>query len=336
MSLTIGMVVSDIRAGTPRVNETAAEHAVYRRSSRRSHSFRHCASHSAGVSRLVHRFWTVRVADRILVLMQNPISRTAYYTLGVRAWDASQPKPMCGDSFAASFMNAEAESIWERFKDFHRPNACNAARHNIIDEHLSTELAATPKARVVVLGAGFDTRAFRLKGGQWIEVDEPAIITYKEARLPAASAPNPLTRVSIDFSHESLADRLAGYSGQEPTHVVIEGVLMYLTQAQRRELLESLRNLFPHHFVYCDLMRQSFFGRYGRDLHHQIVALGASFTDLSETPERLFIDAGYRPLACTSIALHAAELGGFGIPPFVIRWFLGTLRRGYCIWKFGP
>ena len=34
--------------------------------------------------------------------MQNPISRTAYYTLGVRAWDAAQPKPMCGDSLAAA------------------------------------------------------------------------------------------------------------------------------------------------------------------------------------------------------------------------------------------
>jgi methyltransferase (TIGR00027 family) len=268
--------------------------------------------------------------------MQNPISRTAYYTLGVRARDAAQRKPLCGDSFAASFMNAEAESIWEQFKDFHKPNACNAARHTIIDDHLSTALAANPKARVVVLGAGFDTRAFRLKGGQWIEVDEPAILTYKEARLPATSAPNPLTRVSIAFSHESLPDRLAAHASQEPTHVVIEGVLMYLTQAQRRELLESLGHLFPQHFIYCDLMRQSFFERYSRDLHDQIVAIGTSFSDMNETPEKLFIDAGYRPLACTSIALHAAELGGFGLPPFLIRWFLGTLRRGYCIWKFGP
>jgi methyltransferase (TIGR00027 family) len=274
--------------------------------------------------------------DRILVLMQNPISRTAYYTLGVRAWDASQPKPMCDDSFAASFMNAEAGSIWEQFKDFKRPNASNAARHAVIDEHLRTELAADPKARVVVIGAGFDTRAFRLKGGQWIEVDEPAIITYKETRLPAASAPNPLTRVPIDFSRESLIDRLAAFTGQETTHVVIEGVLMYLTHAQRRELLEALRHLFSRHVIYCDLMRQSFFERYSRDLHHKIVALGASFSDLTETPENLFLEAGYRPLACTSIPLRAAELGGFGLPPFVIRWFLGTLRSGFCVWKFGP
>jgi len=272
---------------------------------------------------------------RILVLMRNPISRTAYYTLGVRAWDAAQAKPMCGDSFAPSFMNAEAESIWEQFKDFKRPNACNAARRNIIDQHLSTDLAANPATRVVLIGAGFDTRAFRLKGGEWIEIDEPAIITYKEARLPALSAPNALTRLAIDFSRDSLVDRLAAVAGPVPTHVVIEGVLMYLTQVQRRDLLEALRDL-PRHVINCDLMRQSFFQRYAGDLHQKFVAMGASFTDLSETPERLFTDAGYRPLACTSIPLRAAEMGGFGIPAFVVRWFLGTLRSGFCVWKFGP
>src|SRR5688572_18094197 len=139
--------------------------------------------------------------------MQNPISRTAYYTLGVRNWDAAQPKPMCGDSLARSFMNPEAEEVWQQFKRYHRANASNAARHAIIDEHLKTVLEAQPHSQVNVIGAGFDTRAFRLKGGRWIEVDEPAIFTYKESKLPVARAPNPLTRVPVAFSRESLAER---------------------------------------------------------------------------------------------------------------------------------
>jgi methyltransferase (TIGR00027 family) len=267
--------------------------------------------------------------------VQNPISRTAYYTLGVRAWDAAQPKPLCGDTLAASFMNQEAERIWQQFKDFHRPNASNAARHAIIDAHLSAELAAKPDAPAVLIGAGFDTRAFRLKGGNWTEVDEPAILDHKEVELPAASAPNPLTRVPVDFARESLADRLGPLATQQPVHVVIEGVLMYLTQAQRVELIGVLRDLFPNHFVYCDLMRRSFLERYSRDLHTKIVGIGASFSDMTEAPENLFTSSGYKPLACTSIPLHAARLGALGIPPFLIRWFLGTLRRGYRVYKFG-
>jgi methyltransferase (TIGR00027 family) len=266
--------------------------------------------------------------------MENPISRTAYYTLGVRAQDAAQPKPLCGDSLASCFMDEAAERVWQEFKDFRRPNDSNAARHAIIDAHLNSELAADPDAPALILGAGFDTRAFRLRGGRWIEVDEPAIIDLKEAKLPAASAPNPLTRVPVEFSRESLTDRLAAFSSQKRTHVVIEGVMMYLTQAQREGMLQALRDLFPRHVVYCDLMRNSFFERYSSELHEKIVGIGASFSDMTETPEALFIEAGYEPVDCTSIPLRAAQLGGLGIPPFLIRWFLRTLRRGYCIWKF--
>jgi hypothetical protein len=73
-----------------------------------------------------------------------------------------------------------------------------------------------------------------------------------------------------------------------------------------------------------------------RDLHEQIAGMGATFRDISETPEKLFTDAGYRRLACTSIPLRAAQSGSLDIPAFLVKWVLGTLRNGYCIWKFGP
>ena len=73
-------------------------------------------------------------------------------------------------------MDEAAGQVWQEFKDFSRPNDSNAARHAIIDAQLNMELAADPDATVLILGAGFDTRAFRLSGGRWIEVDEPAII----------------------------------------------------------------------------------------------------------------------------------------------------------------
>ena len=51
------------------------------------------------------------------------------------------------------------------------------------------------------------------------------------------------------------------------------------------------------------------FGHLDRDLHEQIAGMGATFRDMSETPEKLFTDAGYRTLACTSIPLRAAQAG---------------------------
>jgi hypothetical protein len=82
-------------------------------------------------------------------------------------------------------------------------------------------------------------------------------------------------------------------------------------------------------------MRKSFFERYSRNIHEKILSLGASFTDLSQHPEKLFLDNGYKTLSCSSIPLYAARHADVGIPPFIIRYFMKTLRTGYCIWRFG-
>lgn len=267
--------------------------------------------------------------------MKNPISKTAYYTLGVRAWDAALPKPACGDSFARLFMNEEAQKVWQEFKDELRPNVSNASRHAIIDSQLSDVLAATPDSLVVIIGAGFDTRAFRIKGGKWIEVDEPPIISYKETVLPSAKAPNSLTRITIDFARESLTEKLSPFKTPGTTHIIIEGVLMYLNHTDRQTLITGLQTMFPNHIVYCDLMRKSFFERYSRNIHEKILSLGASFTDLSQHPEKLFLDNGYKTLSCSSIPLYASRHANVGISSFLIRYFLKTLRTGYCIWRFG-
>ncbi|WP_158620047.1 class I SAM-dependent methyltransferase [Corallococcus sicarius] len=266
--------------------------------------------------------------------MANAISKTAYYTLSCRYADAQKPRPLCGDTFAARFMDDEARRIWARFQSFTRPNTSNAGRHQIIDALVQEELDREPQARVVVLGAGFDTRAYRLRGGRWLEVDEPAIITHKDTQLPVTEAKNPLERLSIDFQAESLKDRLAPYRDAKRTHFIIEGVLMYLTHAQRREMLAVLKELFPQHAVYCDLMRAAFQRDYSGDLHKAITELGTTFRDMTDTPEAPFLEAGYTLASATSIPLRTMELAGQRVPAFMIRRLIPAVRDGYRISKF--
>lgn len=266
--------------------------------------------------------------------MANPISRTAYYTLGVRAADAASAKPLCGDTFASRFMNDEARRVWEEFKGFTPANRSNAARHAMIDDQLRPALASDPDATVVIIGAGFDTRAFRVNGGQWFEFDEPEILGYKERTLPAATAPNPLVRVPVDFGHDSLADKLSIVGQPTTVHIVVEGVLMYLTHDQKIQLIEALRVRFPRHTLYCDLMRKSFFDTYGRPIHQHILGMGTTFTDMVEDPERMFLDAGYTMVSRASVTLDAVTRQTTVFPAFIVRWFMPTVREGYSIVVF--
>jgi methyltransferase (TIGR00027 family) len=123
-------------------------------------------------------------------------------------------------------------------------------RYRFIDEHL---LAALPDvAQVMILGAGYDTRAYRFAtqiGPRPVyEVDLPPLSRRKAAVVAAHSdlfGHASVHRVEIDFRTQSLPDRLAG-SGFAPgaaTFVVWEGVSMYLTRDAVEATLAALASV---------------------------------------------------------------------------------------------
>jgi methyltransferase (TIGR00027 family) len=123
-------------------------------------------------------------------------------------------------------------------------------RHRFIDEHLSAALDAGT-AQVVLLGAGYDMRAYRfaerLAGRPVFEVDLAAIsrakaaIVEKQNDLPLAN----VVRVEIDFETQSLGDVLAehAFAVGASTFFVWEGVPMYLTRDAVKLTLTAAHDL---------------------------------------------------------------------------------------------
>jgi methyltransferase (TIGR00027 family) len=266
----------------------------------------------------------------------KPVSRTAFYCTGVRALDARKPRPACGDQYAERFMDDEAWKLFEPFRSFTGPNISNATRHRIIDDLLRDRLADHHDLRIVIIGAGFDSRAFRLKGGRWYEVDEPQVLAWKEPRLPASESPNPLMRIPVDFAVERLADRLRPLADPGRVAIVVEGVLVYLGESRIRELLQTLRHLFPQGEILCDVMTREFFDKFAKPMHKKLVELGASFA-LPERPlDAIFADEHYEQITQASIARRAVELGQM---PFMLRLverLVPALRNGYSVRAFAP
>ena len=192
----------------------------------------------------------------------KPISNTAFYCCGVRMQDAENEKSVCQDIYAKDFMDERGLSILSSFNSEKNPNAGNVARHRIIDDFIRKELNDHPELPVILIGAGFDSRAYRLNGGRWIELDEPQIISYKNERLPIEKCKNKLQRIVIDFETESLEDKLQEFSSDQPVIVVFEGVFIYLQESVIKQTLQTLQKLFPKHKLICDLMTEKFYKKY--------------------------------------------------------------------------
>jgi methyltransferase (TIGR00027 family) len=124
------------------------------------------------------------------------------------------------------------------FVDTRWPGARSSiiARTRLIDEWLCAAMPSGLK-QVVLLGAGFDTRAWRLSAlahARVFEVDHPATSAEKQRRLAALGADSTHVRfVQVDFDRQMPADSLvqAGFEPSEPAIVIWDGVTNYLQPA---------------------------------------------------------------------------------------------------------
>lgn len=123
------------------------------------------------------------------------------------------------------------------------------ARERYIDDFLIACLVEGLD-QVVILGAGFDTRAFRIEGIEKthvFEIDHPATQEAKLKRLKKAVNPIPghVTFVSIDFNKQTLEESLLASSYNEcgKTLFIWQGVIMYLTS----EGADSTLSFIAHH-----------------------------------------------------------------------------------------
>ena len=264
----------------------------------------------------------------------KPVSNTAFYCCGLRMEDVKRPNPICGDTYAEVFMDERGRAFFAQFAKETRPNSSNLVRHRVIDDILRADLASDPDRRIVTIGAGFDTRPYRLDGGRWTELDAPELIAYKNERLPASEAKNALVRIPIDFDSQKLADVLAQHdlATDDPVVVVIEGVLLYLDVATIRELLETLRRSFPNHRVVCDLMTRIMLERYARSIQQKLVGADTPLNATEENPADLFTRAGYTHVTKVSLAEMMVRFDMPGaIPTILLKTVLRTLYDGYTV-----
>ncbi len=109
------------------------------------------------------------------------------------------------------------------------------ARTHHMDRVVSDEVAAGA-TQVVFLGAGLDSRAYRLReelaGAALFEVDHPVTAAVKRQRLDAVfgGPPEHVRYVQVDFNTQDLAERLEahGFDPTARTIVLWSGVTPYL------------------------------------------------------------------------------------------------------------
>jgi O-methyltransferase involved in polyketide biosynthesis len=221
--------------------------------------------------------------------------------------------------------------ICDKFKDEAFSSVSIIVRHRTIDDVLRKMLRLTPNLGVVIIGAGFDSRPFRLIGGVWFELDEPDVIAYKNRQLPICECSNPLRRIPIDFFVDSLEENLSRITHMGPIVFLLEGIFIYLAEPEIKNLLDLLCRFFPRHRLICDLVNRQMVETYGATLHEIVMSMGAVFKPVDK-PEAIFLSAGYQVQQSISLLEASVGLGIYEIPVFISTYFYSAEIHGNAIY----
>jgi methyltransferase (TIGR00027 family) len=133
-----------------------------------------------------------------------------------------------------------------------------SARMTFFDAAVDRYLANIPQ--FVILGAGFDTRAFRLPKDTRVrsfEVDAPKTQAVKREILKRAGIDTAgVTFVAADFEKEEWFSRLmdAGFDSGKPALFLWEGVIMYLDKEAVEDTLRKIAGTAKGSIVVFDYM----------------------------------------------------------------------------------
>jgi methyltransferase (TIGR00027 family) len=190
-------------------------------------------------------------------MKQEQSSSTAEGIALVRAIEASRPESarICYDPIARALIPTLSYTLSKLVIDsgIYARISQGAmefitARERYIDDFLKACLSEGLD-QVVLLGAGFDTRAYHIAGiekTRVFEIDHPATQAVKLKRLKKVIDPIPdhVTFIPVDFNTQTLSERLLAstYVEQAKTLFIWQGVTMYLTPESVDSTLAFIAN----------------------------------------------------------------------------------------------
>jgi O-methyltransferase involved in polyketide biosynthesis len=171
----------------------------------------------------------------------TPVQESLFLTLCGRALDYRSPRPILGDTMADEIVR-KLDYDCDRFRLSASPIINIALRAKKLDEVALRFVARHPDAVALDLGAGLDTRMFRvspLPTVDWYDIDFPEVISARGQLIPDRANAH---GVGTDLTDPGWLEEIPT---DRPAMIVADGLLAFLTQADMISLLNLLSGHFP-------------------------------------------------------------------------------------------
>ena len=192
----------------------------------------------------------------------TPVASTALQLAAIRACESLRDDRLFNDPFARKLAGEDAIAIATKkvaeHEDQGRP--FGQVRTRYFDDFLLGNVDNF--SQVVLLGAGLDTRAFRLdllKDLKFFEIDRSEIIDYKNNILGGETPQCDRITIATNLEESTWVNLLLekGFDRNQKTMWILEGFLYYLQESQVVDLMKQISDLSSlGSYLGCDLINK--------------------------------------------------------------------------------
>lgn len=202
----------------------------------------------------------------------NGVSETMLQTLYARAKESEKPKHKIYDKKAIETIRQLDYDFSAADKDATMSTGV-IARTILLDRIVSEWLEKHPNAIVVNIASGMDTRFYRINNQNirsWYNVDLPDAMRVRERYIQDDDR---ITNIAASAMDKKWADEI-GETAMDVL-VIVEGLSMYLSEADIRQIFSVISNRFEHCTVFFEILSPKFVKK---DIEKSISKSGAVFT----------------------------------------------------------
>ncbi len=239
------------------------------------------------------------------------VSDTARWVAYFRAQETERPDALFRDPYAGRLAGNHGFHLANTLRDGNKHEWAWVARTYLFDHFLSRAIEDGADL-VLNLAAGLDARPYRMNlpaSLEWVEVDLPDIVAYKEEVLSDDKPRCRLERISLDLSNAAARQELfAELSGRASKVVVAsEGLLIYFTREEVASLATDLAAAKHFQSWIIDLASPGQLRLMQRTTGKQLSEAGAAFKFGPAEGVNFFVPYGWEPREVQGLLKTAAQ-----------------------------
>ncbi len=195
------------------------------------------------------------------------VSGTMLITLYARARESESRNPIISDPKAVEMIEIIKKEIIDSdnpihrkiLKDRYNPKLAvsMALRSRRFDRYVQDFLSENPEGTVINLGCGMDTRFDRIDNGKvrWFDIDFPDVITLRRRFMQENERHHFIERSVLD------PEWIETVKTGGPYLVLAEGLFMYLTEPDVKELLSMIQRQLGSANLVCEVTNRYWVNR---------------------------------------------------------------------------